>query len=133
MSILRRVLFLVIGLAILVTGWPAPSSAAEDDLSAAMAEKLGAFARTYGYVRYFHPSDQASLLDWNQMAMFGANEVLNSPDDETTEKLLERIFGPVVVDLEFYRGGEKARPETEKVSRREICLLYTSPSPRDRG
>ena len=126
MSILRGVLFLVIGLAIVVTACPASSSAAEDELSAAMAEKLGAFARTYGYVRYFHPSDQASLLNWNQMARFGANEVLNSPHSETTENMLERIFGPVVLDLEFYRGEEKARPETEKVSRREIVAWQHS-------
>ncbi len=98
----------------------AEASAATDELSDLQIEKLTAFARTYGYVRFFHPSDQASLLDWNQMAVFGANEVLNSPESESTDQVLTRIFGPVVVDLEFYRGDQKARPETKKVSARKI-------------
>lgn len=83
-------------------------------------EKLAAFAKTYGYVRFFHPSDQASLLDWNQMAIFGANEVLASPEDESTSDLLTRIFSPVVVDLEFYKGAARPRPATKKVAPTEI-------------
>ena len=92
----------------------------QDRLPDQKVEKLNAFARTYGYVRYFHPSDQASLLDWNQMALFGAHEVLNSPESEATEELLDRIFAPVVLDLEFYRGPAKPKPETKKVPASEI-------------
>lgn len=127
MSNSKCVLFVIgFGLALVVAASQRQISAAEDELSALQVEKLDAFARTYGYVRYFHPSDQASLLDWNQMALFGANEVLNSPEGETTEKLLTRIFGPVVVDLEFYRGAEKPRPETERVSQRKIIAWQHS-------
>ena len=99
-----------------MSGW----AHATDDLSHVQLEKLTAFARTYGYVRFFHPSDQASLLDWDQMALFGANEVLNSPESESVETLLTRIFGRVVVDLEFYRGDQKPRPETKQVGAEEI-------------
>ena len=102
MSRLKLVLFFIgFGLALVMASTTPQVRACEEDLPALQVEKLEAFARTYGYVRFFHPSDQASLLDWNQMALFGANEVLNSPEDETTEKLLSRIFAPVVVDLDF--------------------------------
>ena len=121
MSRLKLVLFFIgFGLALVMASTTPQVRACEEDLPALQVEKLEAFARTYGYVRFFHPSDQASLLDWNQMALFGANEVLNSPEDETTEKLLSRIFAPVVVDLDFYRGAEKPRPVTERVSQRKI-------------
>lgn len=74
-------------------------------------DKLKAFTRTYGYVRFFHPSDQASLVDWNLMAIYGSQQCLDSPDDETTKQLLQKIFGPLVVDLEVYAGEEKAKPD----------------------
>jgi hypothetical protein len=103
-----------------------PILLAQQEASAQQQEKLNAFARTYGYVRFFHPSDQASLLDWSQMALYGANEVLNSPDDETTDELLKKIFGPVVVDLEFYRGDQKPLPETKEVDADEILAWQHS-------
>jgi C-terminal processing protease CtpA/Prc len=99
---------------------PDQSPAATDDLSDLQMEKLTAFAKTYGYARFFHPSDQASLLDWNQMAIFGANEILNSPDDESTQQVLSKIFGPVVVDLQFYEGQPKELPETKQVPANEV-------------
>jgi C-terminal processing protease CtpA/Prc/osmotically-inducible protein OsmY len=75
-------------------------------------EKLIAFSKTFGYVRYFHPSDQASLVDWDQMVIYGAQEVLASNETETTEILLTRLFDPLVVDLAFYRGAAKPKPKT---------------------
>lgn len=89
-------------------------------------EKLEAFARTYGYVRYFHPSDQASLVDWESMAIHGVNHILNSDESQSTESLLQQLFEPVVVDLEFYRGKEKPRPETRKVPEAEILAWQHS-------
>jgi hypothetical protein len=35
-------------------------------------ENLNAFAKAYGYVKYFHPSDEASGTDWNRFAIYGA-------------------------------------------------------------
>ncbi len=119
MRCLKRHLVAVVGIFLLQFAVAAEMPAATDESNLQM-QKLTAFARTYGYVRFFHPSDQASLLDWNQLAIFGANEVLNSPEDESTEQVLQKIFGSVVVDLEFYKGDEKPRPETKKVAARDI-------------
>jgi len=126
MSRSKRILWAVFGLALVMALNPQGVSAAEDQLSDQKLEKLNAFARTYGYVRFFHPSDQASLLDWNQMAIFGAHEVLNSPDSEATEHVLDRIFSPVVVDLDLYRGEAKPKPETKKVPVRDLLAWQHS-------
>src|SRR5690554_5495314 len=32
-------------------------------------EELHAFAKLYGYVRYFHPSDEAAAADWEAIAV----------------------------------------------------------------
>jgi len=35
-------------------------------------ENLQAFTHLYGYVRYFHPSDEARPIDWDKFAVYGA-------------------------------------------------------------
>ena len=37
-------------------------------------ENLYTFARLYGYVRHFHPSDAAAVADWDNLAIYGARE-----------------------------------------------------------
>ena len=83
-------------------------------------EKMRAFTKTFGYVRYFHPSDQAALVEWDEMAYFGTKQVLQSDDKESISELLTKIFGPIVIDLEIYEGQEKPRPKTESVAASEI-------------
>lgn len=113
-----RVIFTLSFVAIQVC--PAPSSALAQNDQSGQFEKLTALARTYGYVRFFHPSDQASLVDWDLMAVYAAQQALESPADEPTDKLLERVFGPLVVDLDFYQGAEKPRPEMHEVEPDEV-------------
>ena len=103
-----------------------PVVAFADESSDLNLQKLNAFARTYGYVRFFHPSDEASLVDWNQLAVFGAARVLDSPDDEPVEQVLTDLFSPLVVDLEVYKGAGKPKPKSKKVPAAEIVAWQHS-------
>src|SRR5688500_15653522 len=47
---------------------PAASAAAP---TPAETEKLAAWARLYGVMRWFHPSDAAQQIDWNRLAVRG--------------------------------------------------------------
>ena len=38
-------------------------------------DNAAAFARLYGVVRYFYPSDAAAILDWNRFAVYGIAQV----------------------------------------------------------
>ena len=38
-------------------------------------ENVAAFARLYGVVRFFYPSDAAAELDWNRFAVHGVGRV----------------------------------------------------------
>ena len=59
-------------------------------------EDLRAFAKLYGYVRYFHPSDEAASLDWDRFAVYGAGEVLAARQE--TLLAMERFRKPVWAD-----------------------------------
>lgn len=92
----------------------------QQPLSSVQLAKLDAFSRAFGYFRYFHPSDQAALVDWNSFASYGIQETLKSDKDESAGSLLKRLFAPIVVDLEIYSGPEKPRPSSRKVKSTEI-------------
>src|SRR6056297_1764966 len=74
----------------------------QQPLSQVQLAKLNAFSRAFGYVRFFHPSDQASLVDWNSFASYGIHETLKSDESESAGELLKRLFDLIVVDLEIY-------------------------------
>ncbi|QAA80832.1 peptidase S41 [Aequorivita sp. H23M31] len=64
-------------------------------------QNLKTFAKAYGYVKYFHPSDEASEIDWNSFAAFGANEILKC--NSTTEVIatLNNLFKPIAPSVVF--------------------------------
>lgn len=39
-------------------------------------DNIKAFAQVYGYVKYFHPSDEANQTDWDSFAIYGAEKIL---------------------------------------------------------
>ncbi len=78
-----------------------------DDV-AQQVENLRAFARLYGYVRWFHPSDEASEVDWTAMAILGAGMVRDASSPEALQDALTRLFAPVAPELRIYREGEPA-------------------------
>jgi hypothetical protein len=41
---------------------------------------LRAFSKLYGYVRFFHPADEAAAIDWEQFAIYGAGKVKNASE-----------------------------------------------------
>lgn len=49
-------------------------------------KNLTAFAKLYGYVKYFHPSDEAREIDWDKLAVLGAKKVKKGQYRQGTEK-----------------------------------------------
>jgi C-terminal processing protease CtpA/Prc len=58
-------------------------------------QNLRAFAKLYGYVRYFHPSDDASQVDWERFAIYGVEKVKAAEDSEELKSILEQLFIPI--------------------------------------
>ena len=62
-----------------------------NDLTNDVINKLKTFNKLYGYVKYFHPSDEAAELDWDAFAIYGVKEILESDEKENLKKLLAMV------------------------------------------
>jgi hypothetical protein len=58
-------------------------------------ENVFAFARLYGVVRYFYPSDAAAALDWNRFAVHGVKQVRDAADAKSLQTALNTLFSPL--------------------------------------
>ncbi|TFE00538.1 S41 family peptidase [Jeotgalibacillus salarius] len=64
-----------------------------------VTQNLVAFAKLYGFIKYFHPSDEVADFDWEGFASYGANQVRNAEDTEALMTQLETLFQPVAPTL----------------------------------
>jgi C-terminal processing protease CtpA/Prc len=67
---------------------------------------LHAFARLYGVVRWFHPSDAAAATDWTRFATDGVRRVADAPDDRALRDRLRELFAPVAPTVQIAGAGE---------------------------
>lgn len=66
------------------------------------------FARLYGYLRYFHPSDEAASIDWDRYAVLGMRRVEGATDAADLASRLERLVAPIAPTVRIYREGERS-------------------------
>jgi len=92
----------------------------------ARVANLHAFARIYGVVRWFHPSDAAATIDWNRFAVEGARRVIDAPDERTLRVALAR---PDRTD----RTDSAYRRRWRAVSERTRAASGTNSGPRRGG
>lgn len=67
---------------------------------------LRAFARLYGVVRWFHPSDAAAAIDWDRFAIDGAHRVADAPDRAALRARLSALFAPIAPTVHIVATGE---------------------------
>lgn len=59
------------------------------------------FARLYGYVRYFHPSDEAASINWDKFALYGVQQVDNCTNRAELLSTLNGLFKPIAPSLKI--------------------------------
>jgi len=64
-------------------------------------DNAAAFARLYGVVRYFYPSDAAANLDWNRFAVHGVKQVRAARDATALQATLQSLFSPLGPGIEI--------------------------------
>ena len=90
-----------------------PSFVVSFDAPTAQAQiitNLRAFTKLYGYVRYFHPSDEAMRLPWDKFAVYGATKVKSAQNTKELKAVLEELFLPIAPTLQIYERGLKLPP-----------------------
>ncbi|HET9653358.1 MAG TPA: S41 family peptidase, partial [Usitatibacter sp.] len=90
--------------AVLAAAMPVLAQApSEAQLDAAMA-----FARTYGVVRYFHPSDSLDRVDWNRFLVHGSERMASLADRASLGAQLEALYAPIVDSFKIVPRGTPA-------------------------
>ena len=85
----------------------APANERPRPLTERGLENLTAFARLLGYIRFFHPSDEAASADWDQVAIAGAQEAEKAVNPDDLARTLEDFFSPLAPTLRVYPDGER--------------------------
>ncbi len=62
---------------------------------------LKTFAKAYGYVKYFHPSDEAANVNWNNFAVYGADEISKCKTQTELINTLNKLFKPIAPSISF--------------------------------
>ncbi len=68
-------------------------------------ENLVAFTKLLGYLRYFHPSDEAADADWNGLAVSGVRAVEPARDPRELARQLEELFRPIAPTVRVFPVG----------------------------
>ena len=71
------------------------AAAAPDRVPSREIENIAAFARLYGVVRFFYPSDAAADTRWNNFAVYGVTRVRTAPDTQALAVRLRELFAPL--------------------------------------
>lgn len=86
---------------------PAPTAPAQAPAaSSAQVANLHAFARLYGVLRWFHPSDAAAVIDWGRFACEGARRIIDAPDRGALRARLAELISPIAPTVQLAGGGE---------------------------
>tara|TARA_R110000744_G_scaffold256465_1_gene371938 strand:+ start:8189 stop:10444 length:2256 start_codon:yes stop_codon:yes gene_type:complete len=75
-----------------------------------------AFAKTYGYVKYFHPSDESSSIDWDRFAIYGVSQVENCKSEIELLETLKTLFEPIAPSIQFYVGESSANYDFQSIT-----------------
>lgn len=74
---------------------------------------LKAFSRLYGYIKYFHPSDEVSEIDWDKFAVYGVEKIKTVKNDEELKNTLKELFLPIAPTAQIYSANEKPKDISE--------------------
>lgn len=80
---------------------------------------LTAFSKMFGYVKYFHPSDEARLVNWDRFAILGTEKVLKADNDEELIEILESLFLPIAPTLKVSRS----KPDSMNFQQKYLNLI----------
>ncbi|MCT4637985.1 MAG: S41 family peptidase [Bacteroidales bacterium] len=91
-------------------------------------KNIEAFTKVYGYVRWFHPSDEAQTIDWNKFAAYGVSRVKEAKSSKALRDTILRLFKPIAptlkisLEADYYEFDKNALiPEDTNINR---CIAW---------
>ena len=80
------------------------TSLAQDSLSERQISNLFAFAKAYGYVKYFYPLKKKEKINWSFIAADGALKVIKAKDETELHQALQEVLTPIAPRMRFTAG-----------------------------
>jgi C-terminal processing protease CtpA/Prc len=65
-----------------------------------------AFAKVYGYLKYFYPGDEAEKIDWDKFAIYGAQKIENCKNEAELKKTLNSLIGEIMPGVKILDQSE---------------------------
>jgi len=96
------------------------SSVSAQSSSYRQVERLAAFAKALGYVRYFYPSQNIRTIDWNQFALRGSEVVWACKSEDELASRLTELFNAIGKDIQV--------DKTSKIDSMTLPQLSCQPS-----
>ena len=104
-----------------------PSAAGETQPESQELVNLRAFARLYGVLRFFHPSDEAATIDWNRYAVLGVTRVRVPRDSLELEATLEALVLPIAPTVQIRGINEPGKAAVLPVGDSLISWQHLGP------
>lgn len=82
-------------------------------------QKLEDFAKIYGVVRYFHPSDESAILNWDLFTVYAVEEVLKTNNQKEFESKIKELFLPIAPSITF----ENEKYEWDKKNTKRVYWI----------
>jgi hypothetical protein len=82
-------------------------------------DNLVAFTKLLGYVRYFHPSDEAIATKWDLFAIEGVQLVEGADSAAELAQVLEKLFQPIAPTVRVFPTGQPPASDTELPTRED--------------
>ncbi|MEO0997332.1 MAG: S41 family peptidase [Pseudomonadota bacterium] len=97
------------------------------DTPSGQIANLHALAQLYGAVRWFHPSDEAAVIDWDRYATLGVREVRFAGDAGELRRALQRWVAPVGPSVQILADGQQAMQWTTDAASPQVAWQHTGP------
>lgn len=76
-------------------------------------DNLIAFTKLLGYVRHFHPSDEAAAIDWTRFTIEGVRAIESATNAAELAQKLESLFKPIAPTVRVFPTGKRPQAPSE--------------------
>lgn len=78
-------------------------------------EYLERFAQVYGYIKYFHPSDEVVKLDWDKFTIYATDKILDCKTNKEFEKAILDLFLPIAPSVQTQKTPDLSSKNFKKL------------------
>ena len=79
-------------------------------------DNIHAFAKVYGYVRWFYPGDEAAKINWDKFAVYGVKRVEKASNENELKQILIELFKPIAPSIQIIDKKHDARFELKSIT-----------------